>query len=137
VHDAINYAFGTGRGGLPGNDDSGALSSWYVWASLGLFPVAGQNLFLLHPPSFVSASIRMSRGTLAISTDGFMEPTPGGPTQYVQSATFNGVPVESWVDGSRIHAGGELHLVLGPKPSAWGTSVRPPSHPYSPAPIHP
>ena len=34
-------------GGLSGNDDSGGLSAWYVWASLGLFPVAGQNLFLM------------------------------------------------------------------------------------------
>ena len=41
-----NSAFGVGRGGLPGNDDSGGLSSWFVWASLGLFPVAGQILFL-------------------------------------------------------------------------------------------
>lgn len=137
VHDAIAFTFGTGRGGLPGNDDSGALSSWYVWASLGLFPVAGQNLFLLHPPSFASASLRMSRGTLEITAEGFVEPAPGGPVQYVQSATFNGVPVESWIDGGRIHAGGELRFVLGPEPSAWGTSIRPPSYPLSPAPIHP
>ena len=47
--------FGLGRGGLPGNDDSGGLSSWYVWASLGLFPVAGQSLYLVNAPSFVQS----------------------------------------------------------------------------------
>ena len=52
VHAVLDGAFGTGRGGLPGNDDSGGLSSWYVWASLGLFPVAGQSLFLVNAPSF-------------------------------------------------------------------------------------
>lgn len=41
VHAALTWQFGTDRGGLPGNDDSGGLSSWYVWASLGFFPVAG------------------------------------------------------------------------------------------------
>ena len=46
VQAIVQNQFGTGRGGLPGNDDSGGLSSWFVWASLGLFPVAGQNLFL-------------------------------------------------------------------------------------------
>ena len=46
VNAALTWQFGTGPGGLPGNDDSGGLSSWYVWASLGLFPVAGQNLTL-------------------------------------------------------------------------------------------
>jgi putative alpha-1,2-mannosidase len=137
VHDVINFAFGPGRGGLPGNDDSGGLSSWYIWASLGLFPVAGQNLFLLHPPSFASASLRMSRGTLTISTTGFTEPTPGGPVLYVQSATFDGAPVESFLGGSTAHAGGELHFVLGRAPSAWGTSTRPPSHPHPALPTHP
>ena len=36
VHNVLHQQFGTGRGGLPGNDDSGALSSWFVWASLGV-----------------------------------------------------------------------------------------------------
>ena len=60
VHAAVHNQFGTGRGGLPGNDDSGGLSSWYVWASLGLFPVAGQNLFLVNAP-VVRASPRSAR----------------------------------------------------------------------------
>ena len=55
VHSALTWQFGTGPGGLPGNDDSGGLSSWYVWASLGLFPVAGQNLFLVNAPAFERA----------------------------------------------------------------------------------
>ena len=29
--------------GYPGNDDSGAMSSWYVFNTLGLFPNAGQD----------------------------------------------------------------------------------------------
>jgi len=131
VHDAIHQKFSTGRGGLPGNDDSGGLSSWYVWASLGLFPVAGQNIFLIHPPAFASASIRMARGTLHITSPGFVEPTPGGPVQYVQSVTFDGSPVDaSFLDGTQLHRGGDLVIELGPTPSGWGTTHRPPSHPY-------
>ena len=57
VHAAVNNQFGLGRGGLPGNDDSGGLSSWYVWASLGLFPVAGQSLYLINAPSFAHARL--------------------------------------------------------------------------------
>ena len=37
----------TGRGGLPGNDDSGAMSSWYVWTAMGLYPNA-RTALLLH-----------------------------------------------------------------------------------------
>ena len=59
VHAVVHQRFGTGRGGLPGNDDSGGLSSWYVWASLGLFPVAGQNLVLLNAPAHEHAEITL------------------------------------------------------------------------------
>ncbi|WNM27917.1 glycoside hydrolase family 92 protein [Demequina capsici] len=129
VHDIVHQQFGRGRGGLPGNDDSGGLSSWYVWASLGLFPVAGQSIFLLHPPAFAGATMAMSRGRLVIETEGFVEPVAGGPAQHVQSATFDGVPVPSWIAAARLHGGGTLRFVLGPEPSSWGTDERPPSMP--------
>ena len=128
VHDIVNQQFGLGRGGLPGNDDSGGLSSWYVWASLGLFPAAGLGLFLIHPPSFESATMRVARGELHITTEGFVEPTAGGKPQYVQSATWNWVDQpDSWLSARDVHEGGRLHIVLGPEPSDWGTATRPPA----------
>jgi putative alpha-1,2-mannosidase len=128
VHAAVHSQFGLGRGGLPGNDDSGGLSSWYVWSSLGLFPIAGQCLYLLNAPSFSESRISLGAEELAIETSGFVEPTAGGPVQYVQSVTFNGHPVEqSWLPARELHRGGRLHIELGPLPSDWGTSTRPPS----------
>ena len=128
VHAAVHQQFGTGRGGLPGNDDSGGLSSWYVWASLGLFPVAGQNLFLVNAPSFAESELRLGDGELRIETTGFVEPERDGPPQYVQSATFNGVPLDrTWLRGDDVHRGGRLRIELGPEPSAWGRDGRPPS----------
>ena len=129
VHSAINNQFGLGRGGLPGNDDSGGLSSWYVWASLGLFPVAGQSLYLINAPSFVHSRINLGGADLVIETDGFVEPEPDGPCQYVQSVTFNGEPLDR-PPGCRpatCMRGGRLKITLGPKPSTWGTDSRPPS----------
>ena len=128
VHAAINNQFGLGRGGLPGNDDSGGLSSWYVWASLGLFPVAGQSIFLINAPSFAHARIDLAGRQLDIDTEGFVEPEPDGPTQYVQSATFNGNPLDrSWLAARELHGGGRLQLTLGAKPTGWASSTRPPS----------
>lgn len=127
VHAIVTNQYGTGRGGLPGNDDSGGLSSWYVWASLGLFPVAGQNLYLLNAPSFRSSTIETPGGPLSIDTTGFAEPTPGGPAQYVQSVTLDGQPLDrTWITGNELHAGGHLVFTLGDEPSQWGTSTRPP-----------
>ena len=79
VQAIVQNQFGTGRGGLPGNDDSGGLSSWFVWASLGLFPVAGQNLFLISAPAWRESSIDVGDRNLTIETTGFVEPTPDGP----------------------------------------------------------
>ena len=128
VHAALHQTFGTGPGGLPGNDDSGGLSAWYVWASLGLFPVAGQNVFLLNAPSWPSARMTVARGVLSIDTENFREPAPDGAPQYVQSVTLDDRPLDSsWVTGTELHRGGRLVLTLGDEPSDWGTSELPPS----------
>ncbi|NQX12077.1 glycoside hydrolase family 92 protein [Microbacteriaceae bacterium VKM Ac-2855] len=130
VHNIVHQQFGVGRGGLPGNDDSGGLSSWYVWASLGLFPVAGQNLFLVGAPSFSAATISVQGGDFTIRTRDFVEPVAGGAPQYVQAVALNGVSLErSWIRGDELHDGGELLVELGPEPSRWGGADRPPSTP--------
>jgi len=133
VHGVLHQRFGAGRGGLPGNDDSGGLSSWYVWASLGLFPVAGQGLLLVNAPAFARASLAVGGADVEIRTTGFVEPVPGGPVQYVRSAELNGEPLESsWITVADLHRGGELTLHLGAEPAGWGSAPehRPPSFPH-------
>jgi putative alpha-1,2-mannosidase len=128
VQAAVLNQFGVGRGGLPGNDDSGGLSSWYVWASLGLFPVAGQGIYLINAPLFARARVDLGGHELSIDTHGFVEPTPGGPPQYVQSVRFNGRPLEqSWLPARDLQRGGQLEITLGPAPSEWSRDHRPPS----------
>lgn len=128
VQAIVQNQFGTGRGGLPGNDDSGGPSSWFVWASLGLFPVAGQNLFLISAPAWRESSIDIGDRNLTIETSGFTEPTPDGPTQYVQSVHLDGARLDrTWLTGIELHRGGRLHITVGPTPSDWGSTVRPPS----------
>ncbi|MFC7277102.1 GH92 family glycosyl hydrolase [Paractinoplanes rhizophilus] len=135
VHSALTWQFGTGPGGLPGNDDSGGLSSWYVWASLGLFPVAGQNLFLINAPAFDRAVLQAGDGEFVIETSGHHDSPIGvdgldhdPPPQYVQSATLDGEPLHAaHLSAARLHRGGRLHLRLGHEPSTWGSRHRPPS----------
>ena len=83
VHAAVQQQFGLGRGGLPGNDDSGGLSSWYVWASPRAVPgrrpepLPDQRAVVRPVPDDLGGSDCASRPT------GFVEPTPDGPAQYV------------------------------------------------------
>jgi putative alpha-1,2-mannosidase len=130
VSAVLHQQFGVGRGGLPGNDDSGGLSSWYVWASLGVFPVAGQNLYLVNAPAFERSRLRLGDATLHIRTSGFREPGRDVPAQYVQGVRWNGVPLtRMWLRASELLAGGDLLVELGDDPTAWRSAERPPSSP--------
>ncbi|KNX39581.1 glycoside hydrolase domain-containing protein [Luteipulveratus halotolerans] len=128
VQAVVTNQFGTGRGGLPGNDDSGGLSAWYVWATLGLFPVAGQNLFLLGAPAVGESTVKLPDHEIALTTTGFAPVEPGGKVSYVQSVQADGRTLERpWVTGRELRRTRHLHVELGPEPSAWGTRTRPPS----------
>ncbi len=53
VQRVMRHAFTADPRGLPGNDDLGATSAWYVWAALGLYPyVPGTDTLIAHGPSF-------------------------------------------------------------------------------------
>ncbi len=62
------FRFSDGPGGLPGNCDSGGLSSWYVWSCLGIHPDSGASRYLLGTPLVKSAEIDFARGTFRIET---------------------------------------------------------------------
>jgi predicted alpha-1,2-mannosidase len=112
--------------GYPGNDDSGAMSSWYVFSALGFFPVAGQDLYIINGPLFPQAEISLGEGRKLTITA-----TNAGPESvYVQSATLNGQPLErAWFRHAEIASGGELTFVMGPNPSEWGKAQLPPGMP--------
>jgi putative alpha-1,2-mannosidase len=106
-----------------------------VWASLGLFPVAGQSLFLVNAPAFRSATLEIGDREFVIETRGHRETSISSdgldgipPPQYVQSARLNGKPLDAaHLSAADVHAGGTLRLELGPQPSEWGRKVLPPS----------
>ena len=112
VRGGMRYMYARGRGGIPGNNDSGALSSNYVWSALGLFPISGQNLMVIGSPIVRSARLRLGTGsTLKISVVG----DPDTMT-YVESAELNGVPVRTHRFSVRdMMGGGELVIKLTDK----------------------
>jgi predicted alpha-1,2-mannosidase len=126
VHMILEKAFTDTRAGIPGNDDSGAMSSWLIFSTLGLFPVAGQDVYLISTPSIPDASLALGNGKrlriIAKNLDG------QGLNRYVQSATLNGVALpNSWFRHAQIKDGATLILAMGSSPSNWGREVPPPS----------
>jgi predicted alpha-1,2-mannosidase len=139
VRRVMTESFTTGAGGLPGNEDLGATSAWYVWSALGMYPpTPGADTLALHGPLFPSATLQLANGNvLQINGSG-----AGQSNQYVQSLAVNGTSTNrNWLRYGDIASGGTLKYTMGSSPSNWGTNPAdvPPSFndgfsPPSPAP---
>ena len=114
--------------GIPGNDDLGGMSAWYVWSALGMYPMTpGTATLALGSPLFRRAVIHLSSGhsLRIIGTDA------GTPRPYVRSATWNGASwTRAYAPAAAITAGGTLAFLLGSSP-ARGWAARPADAPPS------
>ena len=62
VRQIISENYSDTPDGLPGNDDSGAMSSWLAFHMMGLYPNAGQSYYLLHAPLIPEWTLQLSNG---------------------------------------------------------------------------
>lgn len=62
IQQIVNDNYDDSPGGLPGNDDGGAMSSWLVFNMLGFYPIAGQNLYIVGSPMIPEYTIHLSDG---------------------------------------------------------------------------
>lgn len=58
----IDKQYGLGGDGLPGNDDYATMSAWFIWASLGLYPLPSTETYILGSPVISSARIYRKMG---------------------------------------------------------------------------
>ena len=69
IHQIVADNYSDRPDGLPGNDDSGAMSSWLVFNMLGFYPVAGQDLYLVGSPMIPAYTLHLPDGkTLKVKT---------------------------------------------------------------------
>jgi putative alpha-1,2-mannosidase len=76
--------------GIPGNEDYGAMSTWLMFTTLGLFPQAGMSIFLLGSPRIASASIDLKRWDGHVSTLTIKTVNNSADNVYVQKLLVNG-----------------------------------------------
>jgi len=100
----------------PGDEDNGGMSSYYIFLMCGLFPFATTENYYLHGTRLEKIVFRLGNGRkLTITGENV-----GGKNIYVQSATWQGKAYNSCkMTHSQILEGGELHFVMGDKPSDW------------------
>lgn len=125
----------------PGEDDLGALSSWYVWAALGLYPeTPGVADLVMASPLFPRVTVTEGNGhTLTITG-------AHAPDEYVRSARLAVGPGRSsswdkpWIPARALSEGATLSVDLGGSPDeAWGApaAAAPPSFSRGAAPAVP
>jgi predicted alpha-1,2-mannosidase len=128
VRQLMDVWYGDGPLGIPGDDDGGETSSWYVLSAIGFYPVCpGSPVFEIGSPIFDKSVIRLGNGKeftiLAIHVS--------ARNKYIQSAELNGKPLDRpWFSQSDIADGGTLVLQMGDHPNfTWGSSPQdaPPS----------
>nr|WP_238412393.1 GH92 family glycosyl hydrolase [Saccharothrix deserti] len=113
---AVNDLFGPGPDGLMGNDDLGQMSSWYVWAALGMYPVIpGRAELVLNSPLFSEVTITRPNGAPIVIKS-------SGSGTYVSDVKLNGrAQTRTWLPESFVANGGTLEFGLSGTPTAWGT----------------
>jgi len=97
-----------GRGGMPGNNDTGGLSSLFLWNAVGIFPVAGQNKFFIGLPRYEKVVLHLPSADFVIRREG-----EGFNTK---KAVLNGQPLCDFeFSVTDFNKGGELVITVSPE----------------------
>ena len=123
INRIIDEMYSSEEDGLPGNDDLGTMGAWYVFASLGLYPlIPGVGGFSTNIPQFVESKITLGNGNiLNISKD-------DANGKFLYKMELNKVPLESsWVSWNKIKLGGEMKFFTSNSISKNSFTKEPPS----------
>ncbi|MFP5211024.1 MAG: GH92 family glycosyl hydrolase [Acidobacteriota bacterium] len=128
VRQLMDVWYGDGPLGIPGDDDGGETSSWYVLSAIGFYPVCpGSPVYEIGSPIFAQSRIRLGNGKIFT----VIAHNVSARNKYIQSAQLNGEPLaKPWFPHSSIAHGGTLILQMGDKPNMkWGSAPQdaPPS----------
>lgn len=110
VREVLENMYFANPNGLPGNEDVGQMSAWYILSSLGFYqvePASGRYWF--GSPIFDRAELKVPGGTFTITTVNNSK-----DNKYIRSVKLNGKPYDkSYIMHSDIINGGELEFTMG------------------------
>jgi len=111
------------QSGYSGNEDCGQMSAWYLFSSMGFYPVNPANsVFCFGSPQLAKATINLANGKqFTVTTK-----NAGGKNIYIQSVRLNGKPyTHSYITYQDIIDGGQLEFVMGKRPNKkFGTAPK-------------
>lgn len=108
----LDNKYGAGYDGIDGDDDAGTLSAWYVFSSLGFYPVAGSDVYQIGTPLFKKTEIKMGEKVLTVVADNYAP-----QNKYISKIWLNEIQLDRfWFRHSEIAEGGTLRFEMSNKP---------------------
>jgi len=123
VREILATEYSDGPGGLGGNDDAGQMSAWYMFASLGFYPVnpvSGQ--FVLCSPIFDKVILKLPNGKSTTITCHKKSKN----SAYIYQVKRNGkLSLRNYISYQEIMNGGSLEFFMQDTPDAkWATQAQ-------------
>ena len=119
IHQIITTMYLNKPDGLCGNDDCGQMSAWYIFSSLGFYPVCpGSGQYAIGTPSVKEGKLQLKDGkVLTVKANNLSD-----KNIYIQSVKLNGKPVNTTIlTNAELNQGGELVFEMSGKPNKkWG-----------------
>ncbi|HEX3073886.1 MAG TPA: glycoside hydrolase family 92 protein, partial [Ignavibacteriales bacterium] len=113
--------YGNKPNSLCGNDDCGQMSAWFLFNTMGFYPVApSSNIYVIGTPCAKQVTMRLGNGKTFVSKAENYSPE----NMYIQSVKLNGKKWnKTYIPFEEISKGGEIIYVLGNQPNKdWGTA---------------
>ena len=119
VYQILTELYTNSPDGISGNEDCGQMSAWYIFSSLGFYPVTpASNEYIIGTPLFNKATINLENGKSFTVEKIYQSEN----NIYIKSATLNGKEYNySYIKHDDIMNGGTLILEMTNTPSNWGT----------------
>jgi predicted alpha-1,2-mannosidase len=121
IHQIVNTMYLNKPDGLCGNDDCGQMSAWYIFSSLGFYPVCpGSGQYAIGSPSVKESIIELADGKkLIIKANNLSD-----KNIYIRSVKLNGKLLNKFtIEHSQLNGGGELVFEMGSRPNKkWGVT---------------
>ena len=128
MREIINRMYRPEIRGLGGNDDCGQMSAWYIFGTLGFYPVCpGSDQYVFGAPFFKEVSVSLPNGnTLTIRA-----PKVSDKNRYVKKVILNGKDyTKLYITHADLLAGGTLEFDMASKPNK-SRGLTPADKPYS------
>ena len=111
----MNELYNDGHSGYSGNEDCGQMSAWYIFSSMGFYPVNPANsVYCFGSPQLEEATINLASG----NKFKMIAHNVGGDNVYIQKILLNGKTyTKNYITHHNIVSGGVIEFFMGEKPN--------------------